>query len=90
MILQIIGAFVSVLCFSIILEVPRKYLLYTSATGSLGWLIYLVVLRVENSTIMGSLISAIVVAPVSYTHLPWRSPLCWPEESVMYAKAGQM
>ncbi|MBU9742299.1 threonine/serine exporter family protein [Lachnospiraceae bacterium ASD3451] len=65
MILQIIGAFVSVLCFSIILEVPRKYLLYTSATGSLGWLIYLVVLRVENSTIMGSLISAIVVALLS-------------------------
>lgn len=36
MIWQTVGAFVAVLGFSIILEVPRKYIVYAGAIGAYG------------------------------------------------------
>lgn len=65
MILQIAGAFVSVLAFSIILEVPKKYLLYTSCVGAFGWAVYLFAIYFGASFVSGSLISALGTAVIS-------------------------
>ena len=43
MILQILSAFSAVLVFTMILEIPKKYMLYASASGAVGWWAYLMV-----------------------------------------------
>lgn len=62
MIWQTVGAFVAVLGFSIILEVPRKYIVYAGAIGAYGWLIYLWMVRLGCSVPVSNLIAAIFIS----------------------------
>lgn len=65
MILQVVGAFVAVICFSIILEVPRKYLLHDGFTGAVGMFAYLFALKWNVSVTMSTFISAIIITLIS-------------------------
>lgn len=50
MLLQIIGSFLAVVSFCILLEIPRKYLPYAGAIGALGWASFLLLQEHSFST----------------------------------------
>lgn len=62
---QTIYAALSVLFFSIVLNAPKRTLAYASLTGSLGWLVYLLI---ENysSTVYATFIASCVIALFSH------------------------
>ena len=41
MILQLISVFIGVVGFGIVLEVPKKYLVFSGIAGAVGWAVYL-------------------------------------------------
>lgn len=62
MIWQTIGAFVAVLGFSIILEVPRRYIGYAGAIGAYGWFIYLMMMKLGLSAPASNLVAAVFIS----------------------------
>lgn len=62
MMVQIIGAFVAVVAFSIMLEVPKRFLLAAGIVGAVGWTAYLSVAEVSENVIFSTFISAAVIA----------------------------
>lgn len=65
MIVQIVVSFLAVLSFSVALGVPKKFLILSGLTGSIGWIVFLVFSNLGVSTIMASFISAFCVAIIS-------------------------
>lgn len=65
MIVQAIVAFLAVLCFSVVLGIPKKFIILSGLTGSMGWIIFLIFSNLGLSTIIASLISAVCVAIIS-------------------------
>lgn len=65
MIAQIVVSFLAVLSFSVALGVPKKFLILSGLTGSIGWIVFLVFSDLGVSTIIASLISAFCVAIIS-------------------------
>ena len=47
MLIQVIGAFFSVVAFSFLLHVPRKYIVWAGFTGAVGWWLYLFLLKLD-------------------------------------------
>ena len=47
--IQSVGAFLAVFGFSLLVDMPRKYLVYAGITGGAGWLAYLVSMQVGTS-----------------------------------------
>ena len=43
MVVQTMGAFLAVISFSLILELPRKHVALAGGIGAAGWLVYLLV-----------------------------------------------
>lgn len=66
MIIQILSAFSAVFMFTMILEIPKKYIPYTAASGALGWWVYLIVQESENSSMLAAFLSTLVVAFLSH------------------------
>lgn len=65
MIIQVIASFIAVFCFSISLEVPKKFIIITGMIGVVGWITYLIAVALNLSVILSSFISALVVAVIS-------------------------
>ena len=40
MVIQLIAAFLAVFCFSITLEIPKKFTIMVGVIGGIGWIIY--------------------------------------------------
>lgn len=66
MYIQVLGAFVAVLGFSTVMEVPKKLLLHTSVIGAVGWLVYLIIHNNGGSPVVASFWSAIVISLLSH------------------------
>lgn len=66
MVVQIVGAFLAVLGFSTVMEVPKKLLIHTSLIGAFGWLIYLFVYHQGNSSVMACFWSAMAISLLSH------------------------
>lgn len=64
MIVQVISAFFAILAFSVVNNVPKKFLLYCGLEGSVGWFVYLIFLPAQGA----------VMATFS---VPWPLP-SWP------------
>lgn len=62
MIWQILGSFVAVMGFSIILEVPRKYVGYAGVVGAFGWFVYLVLSEFGYSVLVCNFVAAILIS----------------------------
>ena len=54
--IQSVGAFLAVFGFSLLVDMPRKYLVYAGITGGAGWLAYLVSMQVGTSQVLRQLI----------------------------------
>lgn len=49
--IQSVGAFLAIFGFSLLVDMPRKYLVYAGITGGAGWLAYLVSMQVGTSQV---------------------------------------
>lgn len=65
LILQTAGSFLAVLTLSVTFGVPKKYLLYSSITGGLGWFIYLLLMEYGVKEFISMFAATIIVALVS-------------------------
>lgn len=63
---QIIGTFLAVCCFSILIETPGKYLWFAGVVGAIGEIMYLCVLKSEMDLVFASFLSALTVAFLSH------------------------
>lgn len=87
MIKQIILAFFASVCLVILFNIERKKLIWAGLCGSLGWIVYLAVVKYTSSPTMGSFAGAFVLglyseilakklkAPASEFSIPGMFPL---------------
>lgn len=67
MLIQVIGSFIAVVSFAIIIGVPRKFLGYAGFVGAVGWLVYLLLLKAELSPVAVMFYAALVVSLISHS-----------------------
>lgn len=60
------GAFVAVVAFSRLLELPRRFMLCAGLIGALNWLVYLLVEGAGYSEVPAAFFSSLAVAVVSH------------------------
>lgn len=85
--LQVAGAFMAVLSFGLVLEMPKRYLVWSGMTGGVCWLVYILVkgstgamilavfLSSLSVALMGHLFARLLRAPVSVFLIPGILPL---------------
>ncbi len=66
MVVQTIGAFLAVISFSLILELPKKHVALAGGIGGAGWLVYLLVQAAAGSVIAAAFLSSLLVALSSH------------------------
>lgn len=66
MVVQTAGAFLAVISFSLILELPKKYVILAGSIGAAGWLVYLLVDAAAGSVITAAFLSTLLVALASH------------------------
>lgn len=66
MIIKVIGAFLAIGSFAIMLETPKKYLGYAGIVGAVGWFVYLLAEAGGANTVLATFLSAAVIAFVSH------------------------
>jgi uncharacterized membrane protein YjjB (DUF3815 family) len=54
-------ALLACICFSIVFDVPKKYLFLSGFGGALAWISYLICLNITDSTILSCFIGAVSV-----------------------------
>ena len=65
LILQTAAAFLAIYGFSIILNVPKKFLTCAGAAGGLCWFVYLLAIQTGSSLILAAFLSSFAVAVFS-------------------------
>lgn len=66
MVIGVIGTFIAILSFAVLLEIPKRYLLQTAIVGALGGFVYLLGVELELDAVMASFLSAFCVALLSH------------------------
>lgn len=66
MIVKVVGAFIAIAGFAIMLETPKRYVGYAGIVGAIGWLMYLVCLEGDIGEVMATFLSAAAVSVVSH------------------------
>lgn len=62
MLVQIAGAFLAVASFSMILELPRRFMAWYGTAGAVCWLVYLIARDAAGSKILGAFAASLAVA----------------------------
>ena len=73
MIIKVVGAFIAIVTFAILLETPRKYLWCAGVVGGVGWLAYLLSTVLDANEILATFISACGNTPCRCHHRHGRS-----------------
>lgn len=66
MIIKVIGAFLAVLSFAILVETPKKYLACAGVVGAVGWMAYLIAEGQGANAVLASFLSAFSIALISH------------------------
>lgn len=66
MVIQVLGAFLAVVSYSLILDMPKKFMGYSGCVGAVGWLIYLFVSQGSDSAAWAAFVSSLGVAFASH------------------------
>lgn len=67
LILGTLGSFLAIAGFAILLECPKKYLVYAGIIGAVGGCVYLASMEFQTGPVMASFLSALVIAFMSQT-----------------------
>lgn len=62
----VIGCFVAIACFAVLLECPRRYLPLAGIVGAAGGGVYLLSVQLKTGIVMASFFSALVIAFMSH------------------------
>ena len=74
MVIRTVAAFAAVVCFGLLLELPKRYLLSAGLVGGAAWMVYLVVEQ-ASSNIMAAFVSTLAVALISHVFARvWKAP----------------
>lgn len=66
MIIQVLGALIGVIGFSVISGVPKKFLFHCSISGAAGWFVYLVSKSINEDEVLSMFLAALVVSLLSH------------------------
>ncbi len=66
MVIKVIGAFIAIASFAIMLETPKKYIGYAGIVGAVGWLVYLLSQGMGSDDVMATFLSAMAISIVSH------------------------
>ncbi len=61
-----IAAFIAMAGFGVLLEVPKKFVLYSGIIGIITWFVYEYMVSITNSVIMQTFVPTLVVASISH------------------------
>ncbi|MDF2538602.1 MAG: hypothetical protein K0S76_1623 [Herbinix sp.] len=61
MIIQGISAFFATAAFSILFYIPKKYIIHAGFTGSIGWFIYLLFMRISDDKVIANFAATLLV-----------------------------
>ena len=62
MMIQVLAAFVAVFFFSVLLEIPKKYMISAGTVGGICWLVYLIAKNLGANAVMATFLGAFVMA----------------------------
>ena len=62
MMIKVIGAFLAILSFAIMLETPKKYIVYAGVVGAIGWFVYLFAGKLGAKDVLATFLSALTIA----------------------------
>lgn len=66
MIVRVIGAFIAIYAFAIVLETPKKYLWCAGTVSAVGWFVYLLSQQLGTDDVMATFLSATAISIVSH------------------------
>lgn len=66
MIIRVIGAFLAIYAFAVILETPKKYLWCAGTVSAVGWFVYLLSQQMGTDDVMATFLSATAISIVSH------------------------
>ena len=66
MIIKVIGAFLAILSFAIMLETPKKYIIYAGIVGAVGWFVFLSAGKIGANDVFATFLSALTIAFISH------------------------
>lgn len=67
MIIQVFGAFLATIAFSIVIGVPKKFIVNSGAVGAVGWFVYLLLQEIDYGVVLCFFYASIVVALLSHS-----------------------
>lgn len=66
MIIKVIGAFLAILSFAIMLETPKKYIVFAGIVGAVGWFVFLFAGNLGANDVLATFLSALTIAFISH------------------------
>ncbi|MGL6173282.1 MAG: threonine/serine exporter family protein [Cellulosilyticaceae bacterium] len=63
---HLFSAFIATIGFSILFNVQRKHIMICGLVGAIGWIIYILGVRMSYSDVLSTFVAALVVAQSSY------------------------
>lgn len=66
MIIKVIGAFLAIVAFAVLIEIPKRYLWRAGIVGAVGWLVYMLAEGRGANEVFASFLSAFAIAFVSH------------------------
>ena len=68
MIVKVIGAFIAIYAFAVILETPKRYLWCAGTVSAVGWFVYLLSQQMGMGDVMATFLSATAISIVSHIY----------------------
>ena len=66
MMIKVLGAFLAIYAFAVVLETPKKYLWCAGVVSAVGWFVYLQSQQVGMDDVMATFLSATAISIVSH------------------------
>ena len=66
MITKVLGAFLAIYAFAVVLETPKKYLWCAGIVSAVGWFVYLLSQQMGTDEVMATFLSATAISIVSH------------------------
>ena len=68
MIVRVIGAFIAIYAFAVVLETPKRYLWCAGTVSAVGWFVYLLSQQLGTDEVMATFLSAATISIVSHIY----------------------
>ena len=68
MIVRVIGAFIAIYAFAVVIETPKKYLWCAGTVSAVGWFVYLLSQQLGTDEVMATFLSAAAISIVSHIY----------------------